>query len=512
MMSLIFLEFNKMNGKMMSIPRNIIHHFLLQPINVVIILLLNCSSSFGTDRIDMPETTLHLNIFFKEAKPNDTIFLTADNIVMALADNPRYKYTAQNDGTGHFRFEVKVPDTYGYLTLSKNRNYKNENLNGIPIRMTKELFYEPGDSLEVSLSYIENESGIGGGSHCSFTGIGAEKYNLSNLIYEGYNYTGLIYTYDEIHKGKLKILESYKHKISDVFYNILKADLIYVYKIFSSPENLNLKVRSKSINSNLEVYVDLPDISYDDEISDEGLANSIIFQKYLFTNKSGFFTRASYEVLGNYSPVWICNAISKSNLQEKTKEVLILRVLYSPRPGSENPDQWYRELANYIKSPQYIILFEDLERKTARKEFSNFELEDIYGKMRSLKNIKNKVVIIDFWFSGCGACKEYYQKILSNAESYFAGNDSIVFLSISIDTNKEKWKKSVKDGTYSSAMVTNLYTNGEGKNNTIITNNDVRGYPFVMVLDRNSNIRFSNSSNLYDLNSLISTIKSVKGE
>ncbi len=68
----------------------------------------------------------------------------------------------------------------------------------------------------------------------------------------------------------------------------------------------------------------------------------------------------------------------------------------------------------------------------------------IDGEEQKLSAWKGKNVYIDVWATWCGPCKKEIPA-LEELQKEFAGNENLVFTSISIDANKEKWETMVKE-------------------------------------------------------------------
>ena len=79
-------------------------------------------------------------------------------------------------------------------------------------------------------------------------------------------------------------------------------------------------------------------------------------------------------------------------------------------------------------------------------EAIDFKFRDINGQEVALSDFKGKVVYIDVWATWCGPCKKEIP-YMAKLEEEYAGNKNIIFMSVSIDAEKdiEKWKAMVKE-------------------------------------------------------------------
>lgn len=65
-----------------------------------------------------------------------------------------------------------------------------------------------------------------------------------------------------------------------------------------------------------------------------------------------------------------------------------------------------------------------------------FSLEDEQGRLVSLDDFGNKVLVIDFWYTGCIGCANL-NKLMQPLIDSLSGRDDLVFLSINVDCNRE---------------------------------------------------------------------------
>lgn len=117
--------------------------------------------------------------------------------------------------------------------------------------------------------------------------------------------------------------------------------------------------------------------------------------------------------------------------------------------GSEMKD-FYEQYLDVSTDTTYRAFvnkqMEVIKRNMPGQEAVDFPIQTADGKTISFKSIvgNGKVTYIDFWATWCGPCCmeiPYLEKLVRQ----YAGNDSIRFVSISIDTNVDAWKKKIEN-------------------------------------------------------------------
>jgi len=127
-------------------------------------------------------------------------------------------------------------------------------------------------------------------------------------------------------------------------------------------------------------------------------------------------------------------------------------------------------------------------------EIMDFPFKDLLDNTVYISDFRGKYVVIDMWYSGCGFCISCNKGLKKVHKSLIKEN--IIFLSISVDDNKEIWIQSItKDalksklnpwaGKYYPAPGTvTLNTGGSGYNNEFVKkyvpNNS---YPKLLLID-----------------------------
>lgn len=126
----------------------------------------------------------------------------------------------------------------------------------------------------------------------------------------------------------------------------------------------------------------------------------------------------------------------------------------------------------------------DKEARERMKEGNpapEFEFQNEKGKKKSLSDYKGKVLVLDFWASWCGPCRQEIPHLKKFYEE-FKGKD-VEFLSVSIDAKKKDWEKA--RGEEKMPWPQGWVTDG-GK--SVMQTYQFGGIPFILVLDKDGNI------------------------
>jgi len=108
----------------------------------------------------------------------------------------------------------------------------------------------------------------------------------------------------------------------------------------------------------------------------------------------------------------------------------------------------------------------------------NFKLGTLDGKTFPLESLKGKVIVMDFWATWCGPCREQHP-LFEKVKEKFKGDDRVAFLEVDNDDDhslvapfleQQKWSKDV------------YFEDGLGR---VL---DVQNIPTTVLLDRNGDV------------------------
>jgi thiol-disulfide isomerase/thioredoxin len=149
----------------------------------------------------------------------------------------------------------------------------------------------------------------------------------------------------------------------------------------------------------------------------------------------------------------------------------------------------YSQEPNRIKTEKSTIMTDSIPT-----DFGQFVFKDSLDQTVQLSEFKGKFLMIDLWYTGCGACI-YANNGLKIVHDSLK-NANIVFLSISIDQDKTFWLESIREnqqrtalnywaGKYAPAKGTvTLYTGGVGRNHELVKTHNPRGtYPKLFLIN-----------------------------
>lgn len=386
--------------------------------------------------------------------------------------------------------------------------------------------FEPGDNVKISISEdrsieardkiirkVNNKMTCLNCGKFDFSGKGSMKYQYRQALYrakdslqinwyntepiakrdpksfiENYHrsYSQMVFVRDR----ELRILEKYKGKVSAEMYQLLYADAV--------------------AQCNFLFLADLG--SYWEPTEGSDVERQVLKKFYIDTvlNKIRDYIPKHIQAMSAFYPPTL---ILKERLENKVfdqKSVYgrlkknYAGILKDRLLTNYLIDNLNKSIGDSIVAAELFVIKQSGYRSFLSSAISNskigshldFKLQDIKGKEIKLSDFKGKIVLIDFWFYGCAGCLQFYRDKLSKVEEFYKDNSDVVFISVSIDSDRTKWLKALKTGVYTSETANNLTTGVLGAVHPLIKKLNIYSYPAIFIVDRNGDIAYNKATEI----------------
>lgn len=372
-----------------------------------------------------------------------------------------------------------------------------------------ELFIEPGDSLYFDIRGKGYDS-------IKITGIGYEKfdllkelhYNVFNIVKQrlsglkvsnGEDYGKFSIFIDSLQKSAVNRIKLYENKISPGSLDVIKAYAVCsledqrrgrLFRLWISKDHSE-EISGKDLAAMYDSTIGRS-IMNDIDLSNERIINtaatgnisSMVSAKY--TRMQLFNKKMDSLVSGHYA---LINKEYSGRMRDKLLYEMFETYLRK-RPFDEVMGSLTSFLSTTGASPYRQDLIE-MREKVLQLSPGNiapdFELVDRHGNKVTKRDLGNKVVLMDFWFTGCAPCAKLV-KTLKQVEEKFHEHPGVVFVNISIDRNKSTWMESLNEKRYTTGSGICLYTEGKGTGHDMISSYQVKGFPRLVLLDKKGKI------------------------
>ncbi|MFA5804854.1 MAG: redoxin domain-containing protein [Melioribacteraceae bacterium] len=175
---------------------------------------------------------------------------------------------------------------------------------------------------------------------------------------------------------------------------------------------------------------------------------------------------------------FISNGKGTAGMKEMLKQTYV---------KSKGSDSGFDNYLTTLESKAKKSAQEEMKKKMINEPAPKFTLVGLDGKKVSLKELKGKTVIIDFWATWCGPCKVSFPG-MQKAVDKFANDPNVKFLFINTwENNVDDKKKNAEDFIKQNKYTFHVLLDNDNK---VIESYKVNGIPTKFIIDKDGNIRF----------------------
>jgi len=157
--------------------------------------------------------------------------------------------------------------------------------------------------------------------------------------------------------------------------------------------------------------------------------------------------------------------------------------LYSKTWGKEKTKELFDQFSIDNKDSEYgksISKYIELNKNPkVGEKYVDFEMENINGEMKKISDFNDKIVLLEFWASHCGPCRQENPNLVKTYKKYKPKGFEIY--AVSQDTKKTDWLKAIEKDELTWLQVNDL----QGRNNLASIIYGINGIPDNFLIDKN---------------------------
>ena len=177
-------------------------------------------------------------------------------------------------------------------------------------------------------------------------------------------------------------------------------------------------------------------------------------------------------------------AVISRNIKEGKGSPALKESLKQAYTNVKGTDKGFEDYLSEFEAAADADMLEHLKNEVLNEPAPGFTLTDLKGKEVSLSDYKGKVVIIDFWATWCGPCKQSFPAMKEAVEKY---SNEAEFLFVNtwerVDNKMENAKKFIENTKYPFHVLVD-------QENKVITQYKVEGIPCKFIVGPDGTLKF----------------------
>ena len=157
--------------------------------------------------------------------------------------------------------------------------------------------------------------------------------------------------------------------------------------------------------------------------------------------------------------------------------------IYSTTWGKEKTKELFDLFSIENKNSEYgksILKYIELNKDPKIGEkYVDFEMQNTIGEIEKLSDFNDKIVLLEFWSSNCGPCRQENPNLVKTFQKY--NQKGFEIFAVSQDTKKSSWLKAIEKDELPWKQVSDL----KGRDNSASLIYGINGIPDNFLIDRN---------------------------